>query len=90
MWDCYECGTEQIINQEFCPTCFAKRPEEESGEMAESDSKTPDAGETADAAPAADAARSEEDSPAAEGDPAGSGYSETEPSAGGFLTDWGR
>ena len=95
MWECENCGTTGIINQEFCPSCFTKRPEAKVGEMAESDETAPDAPDApdaADATPAAGTADDGPDSPAEEADPPG-GYSEGEPSAGGFLvsdSDWGK
>jgi uncharacterized OB-fold protein len=53
MWDCPECGCQGIVpTLEFCPQCFAPRPEEESvpaegGQPVASDDKVPAASEPA-------------------------------------------
>ena len=101
MWDCKECGTTSIINDTFCPQCFATRPKEpagepvetaaeEVGEMAESDSKATDAADPTEVAPEAESPASDAGSASAASATTPSGPSEAVPRAGGFLTDWGR
>lgn len=90
MWDCYECGTENIIIDKFCPNCFAPRPEEEVGKMAENDSKATDAPGPTEVAPDAENPASDAGSALGPAAATPSGPSEAVPSAGGFLTDWGR
>jgi hypothetical protein len=101
MWDCAVCGTTSIINEKFCPQCFTARPPEltgqlveaaetEAGEMAESDSKAPEEAGADDSTPVAGKPVSEADSGPESAGAGGGGYSEAEPSSGGFLTDWGR
>jgi hypothetical protein len=95
MWDCPNCGTTAIINQEFCPSCFEARPEipvSEVGEMAETNGEPPDGPDPAEIAPDAGEPPDGPDSPP-DAAPSPGGYSEGEPAAGGFLvsdSDWGR
>jgi hypothetical protein len=90
MWECEVCSTTGITNQYFCPSCFTPRPGKEAGEMAESDGEAPGDVPAADAIPDAEPAVSGDPSPPESADSPASGYSEAEPSAGGFLTDWGK
>lgn len=90
MWECENCGTTGIINQDFCPTCFTPRPETEVGEMAESDVAASEGDAAAERPADADTAGDGPETGREPAAPDAAGYSEANPSGGGFLTDWGR